>query len=304
MARTMPAPLPPLYALQAFLAAARLGSFTSAAQQLHLTQGAVSRQVQLLEGYFGCPLFVRQARGLALTAEGRALLAPVEEALSALGQASERVRRSMGVLTVQLPPTIGVRWFLPRLPRLQAALPSLEVRVSTHWSAQPDFSRPDVDVIVAHGPGGWPSVVERPLMRERLTPLCAPAAAERLRAPADLADAILLHPGPERREWARWLAHVGLPGLAAAREQVFDTLDMCLQAAARGQGVAIADPTILTEALESGALVMPFDAHAESGNAYFLTYPPERIGQRKVELFEAWLLDEVGQTLARSPLGS
>lgn len=304
MALTMPAPLPPLYALQAFLAAARLGSFTHAARELHLTQGAVSRQVQLLESYFGCPLFVRQARGLALTAEGMELLAPVEEALSALGQASARVRRSMGVLTVQLPPTIGVRWFLPRLPRLQAALPHLEVRVSTHWSAQPDFARSDVDVIVAHGPGGWPNVIERPLMRERLTPLCAPATAEGLRAPADLAGATLLHPGPERREWARWLAHVGLPLLPAAREQVFDTLDMCLQAAARGQGVAIADPTILAEALESKSLVMPFDAHVESGNGYFLTYPPQRQGQRKVELFEAWLVEEAGQTLARSPLSA
>jgi DNA-binding transcriptional LysR family regulator len=97
---------PPLFALQAFLAAARHGSFTSAAQQLHLTQSAVSRQVQLLEDWFGCPLFVRRARGLALTAEGQALLAPVEEALQALAQASAQVRRSMGVLTVQLPPTL------------------------------------------------------------------------------------------------------------------------------------------------------------------------------------------------------
>jgi DNA-binding transcriptional LysR family regulator len=289
----MPAPLPPLYALQAFLAAARHGSFTSAAQQLHLTQSAVSRQVQLLEEWFGCPLFVRQARGLALTAEGQALLAPVEEALQALAQASAQVRRSMGVLTVQLPPTLQVRWFLPRLPQLKDALPELEVRVSTHWAAVPDFARAGVDVIVAHGPGGWPNVVERLLMREVLTPMCAPALRERLRTPADLGTVTLLHPSPHMGEWAAWMRGAGVQRHEAQRDQVFDTLDMSLQAAERGQGVAIADPAMLGEVLQSGRLVMPFGARVPSGNSYFITYPPQRQGQRKIALFEAWLLAQM-----------
>ena len=115
----MPA-LPPLYALQAFLAAADCGSFTGAATRLNLTQGAVSRQVQLLEEYYECPLFVRQARGLTLTAEGQELLAPVRQALQTLSEASARVRRGSDVLRIQFPPTMAVRWFLPRLPALQA----------------------------------------------------------------------------------------------------------------------------------------------------------------------------------------
>lgn len=293
----MPSHLPPLYALQAFLAAARHGSFTSAAQQLHLTQSAVSRQVQLLEEYFGCPLFVRQARGLALTTEGQALLAPVEEALAALAAASEQVRRSMGVLTVQLPPTLAVRWFLPRLPQLKQALPNLEVRVSTHWTAVPDFARSDVDVIIAHGPGEWPHVEERLLMREVLTPMCAPALQPLLRSPADLPDVTLLHPSPHMGEWAVWMRGAGVQRAQQQRDQVFDTLDMSLQAAERGQGVAIADPAMLGEALQEGRLVMPFEARVPSGNSYFLTYPPQRRGQRKIVQFEEWLM-------AQAPRGS
>ncbi|WP_171019992.1 LysR family transcriptional regulator [Hydrogenophaga sp. 2FB] len=181
---SMPSGLPPLYALQAFVVAARVGSFTGAAEQLHLTQSAVSRQVQLLEDYFGCPLFVRQARGLSLTREGKDLLPEVVEAMASLVRASARIKRSMDALSVQLPPTFSLRWFLPRLPKLKAALPALDVRVATHWTDAPDFSRADVDVIVAHGDGSWTNVHAVPVMREMLLPYCSAAVAATLGDPA------------------------------------------------------------------------------------------------------------------------
>lgn len=285
----MPA-LPPLYALQAFLAAADCGSFTGAATRLNLTQGAVSRQVQLLEEYYGCPLFVRVARGLTLTPEGQQLLAPVRQAMETLAQASARVRRGADVLRVQFPPTMAVRWFLPRLPALQAALPGLEIRVATHWTDAPDFSNTDADAIVAHGKGGWPQLVEVPLMRERLVPLCTPQLAAGLREPRDLAGATLLHATARHHEWLAWLRGAGVPDLQGAREQLFDTVDMCVQSAERGLGVAIADAALFTDLIASGSLVKPFDIEVDSGNGYFLTYPPQRREQRSIRLFEEWVL--------------
>lgn len=281
--------LPPLYALQAFLAAADCGSFTGAATRLNLTQGAVSRQVQLLEEYYGCPLFVRLARGLALTAEGQELLAPVQQAMTSLAEASARVRRGADVLRIQLPPTMAVRWFLPRLPALQAELPGFEIRVATHWTDAPDFGGSDADAIIAHGKGNWPHLVEVPLMRERLVPLCTPELAAGLREPADLAGATLLHATPHRHEWLAWLRGAGVPELQGAREQLFDTVDMCVQSAERGLGVAIADAAMFTDLIASGKLVTPFDIEVDSGNGYFLTYPPQRREQRNIRLFEQWL---------------
>lgn len=287
-ASPMPAALPPLYALQAFVAAARLGSFTRAAGELHLTQSAISRQVLLLEDHFGCPLFVRGARGLALTAEGEQLLPAVQEAFRALAQASDALMQTRGVLTLQLPPTFAARWFLPRLPQLRAALPELEVRIATHWGDAPDFSRPDVDAIVAHGTGGWPRLTEVLLMREVLTPVCAPSMRARLRRIDALTNQTLLHPDPQRREWTLWLARAGLRATATSH-QVFDTVNLALAAAIRGQGVAIADPTLLQESLDSGLLVMPFKRQVASGMGYFLTYPTERAGARKLLALRDWL---------------
>jgi len=284
--------LPPLYALQAFVAAARLGSFTRAANELHLTQSAISRQILLLEDFFGEPLFVRQARGLALTATGTQLLPAVNDAFQTLTRATQALRQTRGVLTLRLPPTFASRWFLPRLPALRAALPELEVRVATHWGDAPDFSQPDVDAIIAHGAGGWPHVTQVPLMREMLAPLCAPALRGKLRRIDDLAHATLLHPDPRRREWAQWLKAAGTAPRGASRGQVFDTVDMALSAATRGQGVAIADPALAGDALRDGVLVMPFKRLVPSGMHYFLTYPAARNDAPKLMAFQDWLLGQ------------
>lgn len=290
MPYTMPSELPPLYALQAFLSAAQLGSFTRAGVALHLTQSAVSRQILLLEDFYGCTLFVRQAKGLVLSAEGSQLLPAVHEAFNTLKQATAQLAQARGVLTLQLPPTFASRWFLPLLPKLRQALPDLEVRIATHWGDTPDFSSPGVDAIVAHGRGGWPQLVEVPLMQEKLTPLCAPALLPQLQSPSDLARYTLLHPDPRLREWALWLQAVGVPVPAPGQSQVFDTLDMALSAATRGLGVAIADPALLRDSLDDGVLAMPFAQQVPSGMAYFLTYPAHRAGQRKLQAFQAWLL--------------
>lgn len=284
--------LPPLQNLQAFVAAAEAGSFTQAATAMHLTQGAVSRQVLALEAHFGCALFTRQARGLALTSEGAVLLAAVREALAGIGAASAAIRRQAAVINLQVPPTLAARWLLPRLPRLRQALPDLELRISTNWTDAPDFARSSVDAIIAHGHGRWPDVDQVLLMRERLTPMCSRAMATRLKTPADLAKVELLHPGPERREWRRWLDGAGVEGVDGASGHVFDTLDLALSAAMRGQGVAIADPRMLQELVADGMLVTPFGAQVGSGNGYFLTWPPAHGSKRGLNELRAWLSKE------------
>jgi LysR family transcriptional regulator, glycine cleavage system transcriptional activator len=287
--------LPPLYPLQAFMVTARVGSFTSAAQELHLTQSAVSRQVQLLEEYFGCPLFVRHARGLSLTAEGLELLPAATQALTSLSQASERVRRSMGELSIQLPPTFALRWFLPRLPQLKQALPNVEVRVATHLTDAPDFDRPDVDAIVAHGKGAWPNVQAVLVMKEIHTVYCSPEVAKRLKTPADLAGVTLLHANRDRGEWLAWLRGVNLESMSVAREQMFDTVNMCLEAARAGQGVAVADPVMLAQTPNDPTLVAPFAERVPSDNNYYLTYPRERADQAKIIAFQRWLLSAAAE---------
>jgi LysR family transcriptional regulator, glycine cleavage system transcriptional activator len=290
--RTMRTTLPPLHALQAFVVIAQLGSMTRAAGRLHISQSALSRQVQQLEEFYGCPLFVRQHRGLSLTAEGAELLPSVEEAFAALVQVTSRIRKASGVLTLQLPPTLALRWFLPLLPKLNADLPGLEVRLATNWAPRPDFSTSDVDAIVAHGTGGWGNLVEIPLMREMLTPMCSPAMAAQLKEPADLRGVRLLHGSPSNAEWATWIAGVAECGLRADSGQVFDTLEMSLSAATRGLGVCVADPAMMREFLDAGMLVAPLAQRVPSGNTYFLTYPVQRTEQRKLQLLQAWLVGQ------------
>lgn len=161
---------------------------------------------------------------------------------------------------------------------------------TTHWTDALDFSNTHADAIIAHGKGGWPQVVEVLLMRERLVPLCTPQLAAGLRELRDLAGVTLLHATANRHEWLTWLRGVGVPDLQGAREQLFDMVDMCVQSAERGLGVAIADAALFTDLIASQKVVMPFDIEVDSGNGYFLTYPPERREQGNIRLFEEWVL--------------
>ena len=285
--------LPPLHSLQVFATAAQAGSFSQAAGELFVTQSAVSRQIQQLEEDLGCMLFIRRARGLALTPEGAALLPAVEEALHGLSRACDALREAGTRLTLRLPPTLAIRWFLPRLPRLQARLPDVEVRITSYSPDESDLLR-DVDAAIDYGQASnWPDLDVVPLMPEVLIPTCTPALLPKLRTPADLANVPLLH-CTDKEDWKRWLLEAGAPEVNARRGQVFDTLDLAMSAAIRGQGVAIGDLTLLQESLDDGVLVTPFDLRIESGNAYYLVYPPQRGQQVKIKALRAWLIEECG----------
>ncbi len=274
--------LPPLSAYQAFVAAAELGSISKAADHLCRTQGAVSRQVQQLEAHYRCALFVRQASGLTLTAEGHALLKVAVGLLTQLVRHADVLTQSVSVLTLRLPSTFAIRWLLPRLSVINLALPKTELRIYTSADDAPDFTTPDVDAVVVRGAGHWAGMDAIPLFQERLTPMCTRELAVSLRSLADLARVTLLHPGHSRAEWRCWLDHVGAPHIDPESGLVFDTLELTLTAAAQGHGVAIGDPRMAKERLETEALVMPFNEIAQNGLGYFLVFPSPRAAQTKI----------------------
>ncbi|EEA01043.1 transcriptional regulator, LysR family [Burkholderia sp. H160] len=274
--------LPPLSAYQAFVAAAELGSISKAADHLCRTQGAVSRQVQQLEAHYRCALFVRHASGLTLTAEGSALLKVAVNLLIQLVRHEDTLAQSASVLTLRLPSTLAIRWLLPRLSVINLALPRTELRIYTSADDTPDFTTSDVDAMVVRGAGNWAGMKAIPLFQERLTPMCTSELAASLKSVADLARVKLLHPGHGHGEWRCWLDHVGATEFDANGGLVFDTLELTLTAAEQGHGVAIGDPRMAKERLESRALVMPFSEVAQNGLGYFLVYPSQRASQTKI----------------------
>ncbi len=282
--------LPPLHALTVFAAAAAAGSFSRAGDLMFVTQGAVSRQIQQLERYLGCALFIRHKRGLRLTAEGQRLLPVVDDALGRLAGACDGLRTSGQVLVLRMPPTFTARWFLPILPELRSLLPDVDVRITTFDAWEPEFEHSDVDAAVVHGHGAWVGVEAIALMPEVLTPVCAPAVAARIRSAADLPAQQLLHCAPADA-WPRWLHAAGVATRDARRGQTFDTLELALAAATRGQGVAIGDLNLVRESLRDGVLVAPFAQTLEQGQSYYLVYPPDRAQQPNIRILRDWLTE-------------
>ena len=282
--------LPPLHALTVFAAAAASGSFSRAAELLFVTQGAVSRQMQQLEKYLGCPLFIRHKRGLRLTAEGQLLLPVVDDALGRLAGACDSLKTIGQVLVLRMPPTFTSRWFLPILPELRSRLPDVDVRITTYDAWEPEFERSDVDAAVVQGRGKWVGVEAVALMPEVLTPMCSPQMAEKIKSASDLLTLPLLHCSP-LDGWSRWLHLMGVKSRDARRGQTFDTLELALAAATRGQGVAIGDLNLVRESLRDGILMAPFKQTIDQGLSYYLVYPPDRAQQPKIRILREWLID-------------
>ena len=280
--------LPPMHAVTVFAVAAASRSFSRAAEQLFVTQGAVSRQIQQLEAFLGCPLFIRHKLGLRLTHEGEELLPVVHATLRRLADTCDDLRTVGQVMVLRMPPTFTARWFLPRLPELRGLLPGIDVRITTHDAWEPAFERSDVDAAVVRGKGQWPGVEAILLMREVQAPVCSPTLAAQLQTPDDLLRLPLLHTDP-LDAWERWLQASSVSTRHARRGQAFDTLELALAAATRGQGVAISDLILAEESLRDGVLAQPFATTIEQGIGYYLVYPPDRAQQPKIRILREWL---------------
>lgn len=286
--------LPPLNALRAFEAAARHLSFTRAADELHVTQGAVSRQVIHLEEWLGHALFHRLHRGLALTDIGRKLLPVLTESFDKIGRSVERLRAARDDLKVKMLPTFAIRWFMPRSELFSIEHPSIQLRLTSSWF-DVDFTREEFDCGIVLGHGPWPGNVATKIMSEILVPVCSPKLLNDpdlpLKTPEDLRQHTLLHCS-KIDDWKLWFDRAGIENIELDRGLHFDTLDMALTAAAGGHGVAIGDPAMIVDDLKTNRLVIPFDLKVPGQGAYHLIVPRHLSDLPKIKLFRNWLLRE------------
>lgn len=291
--------LPPLNALRAFEAAGRHLSFTKAADELHVTQAAISHQIKGLEEWLGMPLFRRLNRALILTEAGQSYMPPVRDALDTLAQATERLvqQDSSGALTISTMPSFAAKWLVMRLGRFQARHPELDVRL--HTSAQlVDFAQQDVDVAIRFGSGDWPELRVEPLLTEEIFPVCSPRllkGGKPLERPEDLCYHTLLH-DDYLIGWKSWVAAAGAAGVDVNRGPRFTDSALTLQMAADGHGVALARGALAAEDIASGRLVRLFDVPMKGSYAYYLVAPPHYFSRPKVKVFRDWLLEEAGAT--------
>jgi len=305
--RTMtPRRLPPLNSLRAFDVAARHRNFSRAAVELRVTQGAVSRHVAKLEAALGSRLFRRRGRQLELTAEGAQLHVFVREAFERINEGVDLFARRpvASILKIKVPPTLGIRWFIPRLVHFHALHPEVDVQITT--SHQPvDFDQEDVDVAIHWGSGEWKGLSADFLIDEELTPVCSPDILfdRPLREPADLSRHVLLHAMHRTNDWRIWLEAAGAPDVDWTRALKFENSGLTYQAAIDRLGVVVAQRAFIEDDLATGRLVAPFPLVVPGERAYFLVLPTKRRPHRKVTVFREWLLGTMApRATRRAPL--
>lgn len=295
---------PSMSELHAFVATARSGSFTRAAQQLCVTQGAISRAVARLEEHFGQPLLLRQPGGLALTDGGRMLLQAVEAPLAGIEQASAALMRRQATheLALAVVPTLASVWLVPRLPGFQRLHPQVRLRFVPYRKGE-DFSgpeAPDAAVLTGLGAAQWPGLQCDYVIGREVVPVCHPQRlqARRWPNPAALAAEPLLGHTTSPDNWAQWLAAVGAAGARPSLATAFDQVSILVQAALADMGVALVQRCLVRAEVESGRLAVPFDRPVALPRGYFLCCPPARAAQPALAAFREWLLAEAAQDVA------
>jgi len=297
--------IPPLPSIRAFEAAARHLNFRRAAEELHVTQSAVSHQIKALEQYLGVTLFRRAPQGVALTEAGATYLPLVGGALDRLANATERMRatRLTGPLTIGMGAAFAARWLVPRLGRFLAAHPEIDLSIKTlgptgdysyaHFKAG-NLWHNDLDAVIRFGKGDWPDLETHRLASSVLFPVCSPDLRDGdppLRSPADLRHHTLLHyDGCE--DWNRWLKLAGTLGVDAMRGPHFDDCNVYFQALADGHGVGLTLSALAAPDLEAGRIVPLFGIEMMPEAWYYLISPRSSADQPKLAAFREWLLDE------------
>ncbi|CAI8782531.1 Glycine cleavage system transcriptional activator [Pseudomonas sp. IT-347P] len=289
----MPVRLPSLNGLRAFETVARHMSFTKAAEELNVTQTAVSHQIRRLEAELGVPLFLRLNEGLALSEDGQAYLPGVRAAFQELRYSTEQLleSRDNSVLTISTLVSVASKWLLPRLPSFQQAFPAIDVRISASTELV-DFRKGTVDAAIRYGRGDWKGLRADFLKSDEIFPVCSPALARTLSTPADLASHTLLQvSGATAGDWSAWLHAAGQPAqLAEGPRLTFDLAMMAVQAAVDGQGVCIGRSTYVEDDLQAGRLVVPFDLRLKDEQGFYLVMPHETAQSKKIVALRTWLL--------------
>jgi LysR family glycine cleavage system transcriptional activator len=287
--------LPPLNALRSFEAAARHQSFTRAADELCVTQGAVSHQVKALEAELGLRLFNRERQGLVITDAGQDYLAVVRDAFDRIALGTDRLlqRQHSGVITVSMSPDFAAKWLVSRLGRFADAYPDIELKVSATMQ-HVDFARENIDLAIRHGIGDWAGLDAVNLCPEELFPVCSPSLLRSRRGiynPEDLLQFPLLHLD-DRRDWSRWLEAAGASGEGMLHGPILNHASMLIDAAIDGQGTALARTALAAADLINGRLVRPFRNSLPLKNTYWIVCPKATATLPKIVAFRDWLLTE------------
>ena len=287
--------LPNISALAAFEAVARLGSFTAAARELDLTQGAISRQVSLLEEQFGRRLFERDSRNVRLSPAGEIYAEAVRSALGQLRDAALGLmsNRHSGILNLAILPTFGTRWLMPLIPDFVARHPDITINFATRIGRF-DFARERLDAAIHHGTPDWPDTDCTLLMRETVTPVATPQflAGRKAFTAADVARLPLLHMATRPGAWSEWFDHQGLDAPTGPGMQ-FEQFGTVAQACMAGLGVALLPEILIAGELQRGQLVPAPGLPVQSRSAYYLVVPHDKRGHAPVASFREWLLGQV-----------
>lgn len=296
--------IPPLNPLRVFEVVARTQNLTTAAQELHVTQSAVSRQIGTLESYLGVELFKRERHGVVLTRVGQSFASEIVPAFDSIANATERLVKgtSQGALRVRTYTTFAAKWLIPRLPDFKRLHPNIDVRITT---AVPDvdFARDPVDVAIQYGDGRWPRTQTDLLFLDEIEPVCSPGfLAEHAadpRHPEQVLGQRLLVSHYRRTDWDDWLSATGLAACAEAAERMsFSSSVLTWQAAKDGLGIAMGQTALLRPELESGQLVCPLGRPLQRDKGHYLVRPEVQRASKKVTAFREWLLESAASFVA------
>lgn len=284
---------PSLKALSTFEAAARHESFKGAAEELRLTPSAISHQVRQLELHLGVKLFHRHSGGLAITDAGAAYLQMLSPAFAEIDDATKQVMQLeyADQLTIRSAPSFAKKWLLDRLPDFLEQHPDTDVKIIA-TSELLDFRGKNIDVGIYYGKPDWPGYVIRPLLSERVLPMCSPGFKEHattLRTPADLPDFTLIHTERNLVTWTMWLAEKKVSVAGELRGVCLDPSELAIEAAVRGVGVVLESDLLAARELADGLLVPAIEDTVSETASYYLVYPEDHADVPKVVAFAEWI---------------
>lgn len=289
--------IPDIATLQAFECAARHGSFTQAANELNLTQSAVSRQIKDLENQIGVLLFERIRQRILLSDAGRKFLPEVRRLLN---QTEDTMLRAMASaqssasLSIATLPTFGSRWLMPRLPKFLEKHPDLSINIASR-SAVFDFEEQPFDMAIHYGKPVWAHAICTYLCSEVIVPVASPSflAGRKLDEPVLLEEEALLHLATRPKMWAQWFENCGIEAKSAYRGHRFDQFSMVIVGAMAGMGVALLPVYLIEQELENGQLIRLFDHSMRTENNYYLVVPEGKLENPMIQTFSHWITGEV-----------
>jgi LysR family transcriptional regulator, glycine cleavage system transcriptional activator len=296
-------PLPPLSSLRSFEAVARQLSFSRAAEELHVTPGAVSQQVRSLEELLGTRLFDRTRRSVVLTDAAVRMLPDIQAGLEMLARAIAKKSSPSAdrTLTISVAPSFASKWLVPRLPMFYERHPEIDLRISATVGLA-DFKRDKVDLAIRLGHGSYQGLHAEPLFSEALTPFCSPELMQRkggLKKPDDLRKHRLIHDtsipgGGEHHAWEQWLRLAGANNVSAQRGTRFTLAELAMQAAIDGAGVVLGRVVLAEADVAAGRLVRPFKVALPLDVSYFLVRLNAGPPRREMQCFREWLFGSLG----------